>query len=255
MNLIEEIKKDPNRLFVTFVVLVIGAILTRSVPILSFIALAPLFAMTDQPDSFRSSYRVILVAFVAVLILYFFLQEKSILNIAIYLALSIALFWTFTEVHHIRQNVVNMFMLVILHLGIEYLILKFTVTPQSFFLADLIEHQPTWTRWNIHTGYLGSSLWILSTNLIFYLAIFNSGKIRKWPFVIAILLVVLPIMYSLYLSNPAVNKTEMVMLYTNEGFENIYSRNGELISRTGAWVSVLIIIFTIVKSKTKRNQK
>jgi hypothetical protein len=118
-----------------------------------------------------------------------------------------------------------------------------------------VETKPTWTRWNIHTGYLGSSLWILSTNLIFYQAIFKSDKVKKWTLVIAILFIVLPILYSLYLSNPTVNKTDMIILYANKGLENTYSRNGELISRTGAWVSVLIIIFTIVKSKTKRSQK
>ncbi len=255
MNRIAEIKKKPILLFLTFVCLVVTAILTRSIPILSFIALAPLLAMVDQPNSFRNSNRVIIATFIVALIFYFFVQQKSILNITLYSALVIALFWTFTEIQTARQNVVNKFMLVILLLAIEYLILKFALTPQRIFVADFMEAKPTWTRWNIYTGYLGSSLWILTTNLIFYQSIFKSDKIKKWTLVIAILFVVLPIVYSLYLSNPAINKTDMIMLYTNEGIENLYSRNGELISRTGAWVSVLIVIFTIVKSKTKRNQK
>jgi hypothetical protein len=34
--------------------------------------------------------------------------------------------------------------------------------------------------------------------------------------------------------------------------KNAYTRYGELISRTGAWVSILIIIFTLVRIKTKK---
>jgi prepilin signal peptidase PulO-like enzyme (type II secretory pathway) len=117
MNLIKEIKKDSNRLFTTFVFLVIPAILTRRIPVLSFIALAPLFAMVDHPQSFRSSYRIILATLASTLIFYFFIQEKSILNITLYSTLVIALFWTFTEIQHARQNILNKFMLVILMLG------------------------------------------------------------------------------------------------------------------------------------------
>jgi hypothetical protein len=255
MNYVELIRKDSNRLFVTTLVLFAGALLSESFPILSFIIFAPLFAMLDKPNGFRDSYRLLIIVPIVGLLVYFVLEEGSTLSVVLYSILVFILFWGLAEVHRIRQNVLNKFALVIFLLGAEYIVVKYIPAHHGVFLADLVSQKPEWIRWNIYTGYLGSSLWILSANLIFYQAIFKSDSIKKWTLLMAILFILLPIIYSLNLSNPAITRMDMTLLYSQGESESTYSRNGELISRTGAWVSVLIVIFTFVKSKTKQKHK
>jgi hypothetical protein len=255
MNYVELIKKNSNRLFITTLVLFALALLSRSFPILAFIAFAPLFAMLDKANGFRKSYRLLIIVSIVGLVVYFILQKSSSLSIVLYSTLAFILFGGFAEVHRIRQNVLNKFALVIILLGAEYIIVKYIPAHHGVFLADLVEQKPGWIRWNIYTGYLGASLWILATNLIFYQAIFKSDSVKKWSLLMAILFILLPIIYSLNLSNPAITRMDMTLLYSRGESESAYSRNGELISRTGAWVSVLIVIFTIVKSKTKQKHK
>jgi apolipoprotein N-acyltransferase len=255
MNPIEIIKKDSNRLFILSQILIVGALLTRGFPILAFIALVPLFALLDTPTGFRHSYKLVIASCLTGCIVYFITRENSILAISLYATWVLLLFWVFVEIQSASQNILNKFALVVFMLGTEYAIVKLVPKEHQIFLADYISQKPEWTRWNINTGYLGSSLWVLLVNLIFYQAIFKSEKIKKWVLLMGILFMVLPILYSLNLSNQAITKMNMMLFYGSEGLENTYSRNGELISRTGAWVSVLIVIFTIVKNKTKRNHK
>lgn len=255
MNPIEVIKKDSNRLFVTSTILFVSAMLTRNFPILAFIAFAPLFVLLDLLKGFNKSYPLVIVSVITGFSLYAITHENSILNITIYALWVFLLFWSFAETQSHNQNVLNKFTLVIFMLGAEYIMIKYVPTKHIIFLADLLSQKPEWTRWNMFTGYLGGSLWVLLANLLFYQAIFKTENVKKWVLLMGILLIVLPIIYSLNLSNLAITRMDMIILYAGEGSENTYSKNGELISRTGAWVTVLIVIFTFVKNKTKRNHK
>jgi hypothetical protein len=124
------------------------------------------------------------------------------------------------------------------------------------FLADLLKYKMNWTRWNIFTGYTGATLWILLSNLLFYQALFKQEYINWLACAAAILIVIIPVVYSLNLENMSLEKSDITSFYSTDSAVNLtYSERGELISRTGAWVSVLIIIFTLIKGMTKKTSR
>jgi apolipoprotein N-acyltransferase len=165
-----------------------------------------------------------------------------------------ALFTFYQWVQHLTQNRLNKFSLIILLIGIEYLLLKLSLGDWVTFLADAIQEQTDWIRWNIYTGYLGSSAWILLVNLLVYQAFFKDKGINWVLVVVAALITLLPVLYSYDLTNNALTKEQVVRFYKGDESKltQPYLSHGELISRTGAWLSILIIIFTFVRAKTKK---
>lgn len=111
-------------------------------------------------------------------------------------------------------------------LAIEYVALSFG---KNFFLGTILV-DTEWTRWARYTGVGGISLWILVSAWLLYLALF-----RKWQYAAAfVIVIVAPILYSYTL--PAV-------LLTPEN---------EWVTRTAAWISVLILLSIIVKAFTRK---
>jgi len=138
-------------------------------------------------------------------------------------------------------------------LALEYLLLKWSPSP-SVFLADLFSAKPNWVNWNSKTGYLGASLWILICNTLLYLAVLTEKKIN-WVFLVAFVLSISStLIYSLMQKSDPITRDQMVHLYSLNGFDpnSAYGRAGEFIPRTSAWLSVLILLFTLVKRKTTR---
>jgi hypothetical protein len=69
--------------------------------------------------------------------------------------------------------------------------------------------------------------------------------------VLALLLVLGPVFYAKSIEGIALLKSDMITFYqTDSSPFKRYAVNGEFIPRTGAWLSVLIIIFTLVKART-----
>jgi len=96
---------------------------------------------------------------------------------------------------------------------------------------------------------------VLVVNLIFYLAFLKSSSINWFLVVLAVVLVAGPIVYSAYyLDIPGINRDQMIVLYSNgiDAIPETYKNRGELITRTAAWLSVLIILLAIVKNKIKK---
>jgi hypothetical protein len=253
MNAIQNSNARPFVLFIAGSTLIISAILWKNFPVLIFIAVAPFFALLDFSWSPRKVNLIALVCLLGVvseLALYYVGVNAPML---LYIFLSAGLFATFSSVQRLTQNRLNKFTLVIVFTAVEYLLVKLMIHTNPVFLADILGQKPEWTRWNIFTGYLGTSLWIMATNLLFYQAIFQSKQINILLSLLGLLCIVLPILYSFNLENNAVTKDEVLQLYSGApGAENVYTLHGELISRTGAWVSILIIIFTLVRIKTKK---
>lgn len=130
------------------------------------------------------------------------------------------------------------------------------IEKKPVFLADVRASKPMWTRWNSYTGYTGASLWILLTNLLFYQVFFKAQKINWFLLTLGMMMILAPIIYSLNISAHALKKADVVSLYSMPGtHHSSYSQRGELISRTGAWVSVLIIIFTLLKGQIKKGSR
>ena len=61
-------------------------------------------------------------------------------------------------------------------------------------------------------------------------------------------------MFSYATELSAISRENMMNLYSNASTkqETVYLKRGEFVPRTAAWVSVLIIIFALVKNKTKK---
>ena len=96
----------------------------------------------------------------------------------------------------------------------EYILLKLMTDHNPVFLADLFKYKSTWTRWNIFTGYTGATLWILLPNLLFYHALFKLEKINWIICVVAVLIILGPLIYSLNSSNAALAKADVLNFYS-----------------------------------------
>jgi len=193
-----------------------------------------------------------------VLGLYFVMhmQQSRIISWVIYFALLGVVFTFYTLMQRLSKNAMNKFALVIFVMGTEDLLLKLMIEKNPVFLADVLASKSIWTRWNTYTGYTGASLWILLTNLLFYQVFFKTQKINWFLLTLAVMMILVPIIYSLNISANALARDDVVSLYSNAGTHHSnYSQRGELISRTGAWVSVLIIIFTILKGQIKKGSR
>jgi apolipoprotein N-acyltransferase len=257
MDFFYSLSKNPVRLFIVAQSLLLIAFAFRDFPIFIFFAIAPLFALIDNPTGLKDFYLPFIVATGTALVFYFTMQESmqqsSVLSWGIYFCLLAAVFAIYVFLKRWMPGTINKFALIVFVLGAEYLFLKFSGDLNPVFLADLIQNKTNWTRWNVLTGYAGSTLWILVVNLVLYQALFVSKKINWILCAVAVFIILLPIIYSHNISGIPLTKLDVIGLY-NHGVtgNSVYSERGELISRTGAWVSALIIIFTLVKGLTKK---
>ncbi|MFM8914307.1 MAG: hypothetical protein ACKOE6_15530, partial [Flammeovirgaceae bacterium] len=144
------------------------------------------------------------------------------------------------------------FTIIFFWLGLEYLLLKLPWRNNVVFLADVLALKPKWTQWTHYTGYLGVSLWILVTSLVFYLGLLRQGIHWYW-LAAGVLLLAAPVVYSLTIHQSGVNHSQMITLYdTGQATSNRYLKEGELVSRTAAWISIVILLLALVKTKTKK---
>ena len=257
MDFFFHLGKNPVRLFILSQLLLLLAFAFRDFPIFIFVAVAPLFALIDNPGGLKDLFLPFIVATATALVFYFTMQESmqpsSLLSWGVYFCLLAVVFFIYAILKRWRPTTLNKFALIIFILGMEYGFLKLAGGLNPVFLADLLQNKITWTRWNVMTGYAGSTLWILVVNLIVYQALFTQKKINWILCVAAVIAVLIPILYSINMKGIPLAKLDVIGLYKdNTTNRTIYSERGELISRTGAWVSALIIIFTLVKGLTKK---
>ncbi len=257
MDFFFHLGRNPVRLFILAQLLLLLAFAFRDFPIFIFVAIAPLFALIDNPGELKHLFLPFIVATATALVFYFTMQESmqpsSLLSWGVYFCLLAVVFAIYAILKRWRPTTLNKFALIIFILGMEYAFLKLAGNLNPVFLADLLQNKSTWTRWNVVTGYAGSTLWILVVNLVVYQALFVQKKINWILCLIAVTIILVPIIYSLNMNGIPLTKLEVIGLYKdNVTNRTIYSERGELISRTGAWVSALIIIFTLVKGLTKK---
>jgi apolipoprotein N-acyltransferase len=257
MDFFYRLGKNPVRLFILAQSLLLIAFAFRDFPIFVFVAIAPLFALINNHTELKDFYLPFIVATGTALVFYFTMQESmqqsSVLSWCIYFCLLAAVFAIYVFLQRLAPQAINKFALIIFILGSEYLFLKLSENVNPVFLADLLQNKTNWTRWNVLTGYTGSTLWILVVNLVLYQALFVPRKINWALCILAVLIILIPIFYSYKMSGIPLTKLDVIGLYNHSVTSNsVYSERGELISRTGAWVSVLIIIFTLIKGLTKK---
>lgn len=248
---------SPWILFTAGTILFTAGWLMKSFPLLIFVGIAPFFAIVDQgkeDDRFWNLSELILAGLtISFFAAHLFQVQFLVAAISQSIALTLA-FVGYAFAYQSLGNRLGKFTIVIFWLGIEYILLKTPFRNQIIFLADALQLQSGWQQWNVNTGYLGSSLWILITNLFIYLGILKEGRIN-WMWVgLSILFIGGPIAFSLMSEGASITRTNMLTLYNGDGtlLSKEYMERGELIPRTAAWVSGLLILVSLVKNKTKK---
>lgn len=245
-------------LFAAATLLLSGGWLMKSFPVLIFIGIVPLFAISDVAKDKETPWNHLELILLSLAISLFCATIFDTTQLIPLLAQAIVLTLAFAGYAFSYQSLgsrLGKFTILFFWLGLEYLMLKLPWRNDFYFLADALELQSSWWRWNSDIGYLSISIWVLVVNLIFYQAFLKSSSIN-WLFVVlAVLLVAGPVLYSIfYLDEAGLNREQMIALYSNgtEEFSEKYKNRGELIARTAAWVSVLIILLALVKNKIKK---
>jgi hypothetical protein len=255
----KENKLPPIILFFIASSLLTGAWLMKSFPILIFAGLAPLFALTDQikkEEVFWESFEWILLALCVSFFAAYFFSVTMLPSVFIQ---GIAYTLAFIAYKFARQSLgdrLGKIPILLFWLGLEYVFLKLSWPANTFFLADSLSLEMNWQRWNIYTGYLGATFWILLANLILYYSLFKTGKMN-WPlFILFLLIVIGPILFSYKEKEgvKAIGREEMIAFYQHDKKPELvtYEQRAEFIPRTAAWISILILLFAFVKNKTKK---
>jgi apolipoprotein N-acyltransferase len=245
----------PWLLFMISAALLSAGWLMKPFPIFIFFGFAPLFAIADQAkgdDSFWVHIEFILLALVvSFFAAYAFRSTQLVVAIVQAIAFTIA-FLAYSFSYQSLGSRLGKFTIIFFWLGIEYILLKLPWREQTVYLADAIQLRPEWLKWNSYTGYLGSTLWVLSTNLLLYMAAFK-GKLNWYLLALTFICLTAPVIYSLIIKTESIARLQMISLYSNVEVESVnYTKRGELVTRTAAWISVLIVLLALVKSQTTK---
>jgi hypothetical protein len=246
---------EPWLLFLISAALLSAGWLVKFFPISIFFGIAPLFAIADQAkegDDFWVHIEFILLA----LIVYFFsantFNSSHLIEALLHAILLALAFLGYSFSYQSLGSRLGKFTIIFFWLALEYLLLKLPWREQSIFLADAVQFKTEWLRWSSKTGYLGASLWILCTNLLIYIA-FLKGKVNWYFAALSIICLVGPVIYSYPISTVGISRGEMISLYSNgKAGAILYIKQGELVSRTAAWISILILLIALVKNQTKK---
>lgn len=246
-------KFNPYILFAASVALLTGGVLMKTFPLLVFSGIAPLFAIADKAEGEHVWSKVELAGVsVAVMIFAWHLFDTAEMVSSIIQAIVIAL--VFVGHAFCRQALGARFgklPLMLFWLTTEYLLLKVYPKPGSFFLGDALQLVPDWSRWTTKTGYLGTSLWILTANLLLYQGLLHEKISIPW-LVLFVIVIVGPIIYSYRITSSGIGKEDMIALYANGAGAKEYVRSGEWVPRTAAWVSALVMLLAIVRSNIRK---
>ncbi len=232
--------------------------LMKSFPVLIFIGIAPLFAISDGAKNKETPWNHLELILLSLALSFFCASFFNTTHLILVFAQSILLTLAFAGYTFSYQSLggrIGKFTIIFFWLGLEYLMLKLPWRNDFYFLADSLKLQSSWWKWNADLGYLGISIWILTVNLILYLGFFKSSSLNWFLIALAVGLIIGPIVYSAYyLDISGINRDQMIALYSNKSgaIGETYKNRGELITRTAAWVSVLIILLAVVKNKIKK---
>ena len=233
--------------------------LMPSFPLLAFIGLSPFIAIAVNNRKEKSMWTSLELILLGLTISLFMATLFNKIEPAYLIGQAIVFTLAFLGYTFVRKNLgpgVSLITIALFWLAIEYLLLKWNPA-SSIYLADTLQLKEEWVSWNSQTGYLGASLWILITNILIFKAVLTEHK-TNWLFVALFALsVTIPMIYSYLLDADSITRDQMVLLYQSNGqdLSESYNANGELIPRTSAWISVLILLFTFVKRKTNRKRK
>jgi hypothetical protein len=243
------------------VLLLSGAYFLERWPLLSFIALIPCFALTDLPkaeEKILEVTEILLFIFGISLYVAFDFDLKYIFSFVALAGLYALPFILFLFSRKGGGPLTGHFLILIFWLAGEYLLIKLLVvlniylTTVPLFVADMLAARPEWFKWNAQAGYLAVSAWILASNWFGYRLI--SKPFSIFNILIFLVAVAGPIGISYLVSSESISRENVFELYRSVSVTETsgYAMHGEWIGRTCAWVSVLVLLFSFVKLKTKK---
>ncbi len=156
------------------------------------------------------------------------------------------------------KNRLGIFTILFFWIAFDYLILKVLPNASAAFLSGFFDGSKA-MGWSRTTGNLGITAWIIISNLLFYYvllwkdAIF-SKNIRWLSLIYTLILIALPLLAGLYFvpDLAPITLAEMTSVYTHYSSSDIsYTENGEWLGRISARVSIMVVVFALIKSKTK----
>lgn len=249
----------PWILFGSATVLLMAGWLMKSFPVLILIGLAPLFAIADQAKNHTSPwnrFELILLALIGALLAAHVFNLQAILLVLIQAIVLTLVFVGYAFAYQNLGTRLGIVTLIFFWLGMEYIFLKTPWHHDFIFLADAFQLKPAWHTWTHYTGYLGVSCWILVINLLFHLALFRPSGFSLPYLLAALVFIGGPLILSYQLNVPGPGAVEMHSLYSSSPdslkLSPEYKNQGELVARTATWISVLIILLSFVKNKTRK---
>lgn len=226
--------------------------LMRSFPLFAFFGLAPFIAIVygqKNEESIWNSLELILLGLGLSYFCALFFAFDHLLD-AIFLAMVFTLPFLGVSFRRSLGQGAGLLALAFFWLTAEYIGLKIAFG-RTVFLADMVALKPQWVRWNVSTGYLGGSAWILLSNILLFKACLEQGKFNWFFLFLFLAFVAAPMAYSYTLSTSALDKAQMLRLYANDtqGLSPTYVIHGEWIPRTATWVSVLMVLYSFVRKR------
>lgn len=231
--------------------------LMPSFPLLTFIGLAPFMAIVannPRENSLWNYLELVLLGFAISFFCAIFFDPAHLIKAIILSILLTTPFLGYAFARNVLGEKASLITLILYWLTIEYILL-FLYPTHAIFLADIMNLKSEWLRWTAVTGYLGTTLWILCCNYLFYKALLTNDK-ASWIFIVLFLLVLItPIGYSYSSDWSPITREQMLAAYVGPTVvDEGYPQKGEFIPRTATWISVLILLFTFVKKKTNRKK-
>jgi apolipoprotein N-acyltransferase len=252
----KEASYHPALLVLASGILTSGAWLMGPFPLLMFVSLAPIIALTDRAKNTATVWETMEWPLIGLAVFFIAAHHFDFSHIVSSLTLAIAFTLTLVAhvwVQHTLGPRAGKLTILLFWLALEYVLLK-TLPQHAIFLGDALQWVPQWMRWNSHTGFLGGSLWILLVNLAVYQVVLSKEPFQ-WPWIIAALICLgAPFAYSYGLKSIPLTRDDMMNFYTGSGgiTDLTYLARGEFVVRSAAWVSTLVLLFTFVKHQTSK---
>ncbi|MBL6445004.1 hypothetical protein JMN32_01700 [Fulvivirga sp. 29W222] len=257
----EKNKLRDSLIIISAVTLLGLAKITPAFSFLIFIGLVPLYALLFNQQKEASPKELLLLKVFVILLTTFLIWNGSssnthliqwLLPIAYAMAITGAfIIFSFTNKH--AKNRLGFFTISIYWLAIEFLLYRAHPQFSRFMLGSVFNNHQAFISWDIHTGFMGVSLWVLLSNItLFNGTLKDRSPLRgniSWPtlaFVIAI--IVIPTLLSP--DTAAITQADLL----NDKFLSAkqISGDGEYIGKTAVWVSILLILYSFVKKEVNK---
>jgi apolipoprotein N-acyltransferase len=257
--------KQSILLAIISLVCIVSSYLLSGFPFLIMLAIAPLLKIYEQfKEDEKSvgaySFYIILPLALSFTLISFYRGTTTLFQGSVFgilMALSLIFFWltdTFSK------NRLGYFTIIIFWLALEYAAIKLNPELANLLLGSCLIEYPVMIRWNSETGMMGVSAWILLSNILLYYALFKGkgllqGNFRPLSLFYALLAISIPGLISWFLIDPQhiLTVKDVILAYSDPSELPVtlknYAVTGEVFGRTAAWISVLLILYSLVKRK------